>query len=477
VKQETIGLVRALRLRDLVLFNLVAVLGLRHISFAAQFGPSSLVIWIVAALLFFIPQGLVVIELSSRFPRSGGLYFWTKDALGEGHGFLCGWCYWTSAVLFYPNLLLSTAGIATYVVGEGGSGLKDNWLYVIPATLIALWIAVILNLVGVGTGKWLQDLGGLGTYIPGALLILLGIYAVATVPSAQVLNTSRLMPHLSDFASINFLATIAFAFAGLELISTMGDEIENPSKNLPRAVYIAAPMIAAAYILGTGSVLWLVPEGKVDLVTGFLDAIGSGAGNISGRLVWLAPLCAMLFTLGSVGGVGAWLSGPARIAFAIGLDRYFPPAFGRIHPKWKTPYVAILTQAILATLALFISVLGKGTTVQHAYLILLDTTVLLTFIPYIYIFVVFLVHRMRERELPQGILLAPGGRIGGFVVGMSGLLTSIFAMIVAMIPPPGTVDPHSFRLKVIGGATAFVLLGCAIYLRGRHRQPSLTQTS
>jgi amino acid transporter len=469
-------LVRALKLRDLVLFNLVAVLGLRHISFAAQFGPSSLVIWILGAILFFIPQGLVVIELSSRFPRSGGLYFWTKDALGEGHGFICGWCYWISAVLLYPNLLISTAGIATYAIGRGGSGLADNWLYIIPATLGALWLAVSLNLVGVGTGKWLQDLGGLGSYIPGAVLIAVGVVAVFTVPSAHVMTVSSLVPNLSDFAGINFLATIAFAFAGLELISTMGDEIENPSKNLPRSVYIAAPMIAAAYILGTLSVLWLVPAGSINLVSGFLDAIRTGASNISGHLLLLAPLCAVLFTLGNVGGVGAWLSGPARIAFAIGLDRYFPPAFGRIHPKWKTPYVAILTQAVLAMLALAISILGKGTTVQHAYLILLDTTVLLTFIPYIYIFVVFLTHRMRERELPKGILLAPGGRIGGFAVGISGLLTSILAMVVAMIPPSGTVDPLSFRIKVIGGAAAFVVIGGLIYWRGRRRERRATQT-
>src|SRR5262247_4033726 len=146
--QTTPKLVRALKLRDLILFNLVAVLGLRHLGTTAKFGPGSLLMWIVAAVFFFVPQGLAVIELSSRFPKEGGIYFWTKRALGEGHGFLCGWCYWINNVLYYPNLLISTAVIATYVVGRGETSLSERWIYVLPFTLIALWIAVVINIVG-----------------------------------------------------------------------------------------------------------------------------------------------------------------------------------------------------------------------------------------------------------------------------------------------------------------------------------------
>src|ERR1044071_2326657 len=137
-------LVRGLKLRDLVLFNLVAVLGLRHLGTTAKFGPGSLLMWLIAAFFFFIPQGLAVIELSSRFPKEGGIYFWTKRALGEGHGFLCGWCYWINNVLYYPNLLISTAVIATFVVGKGESGLASDWTYVLTATLVCLWLAGFL---------------------------------------------------------------------------------------------------------------------------------------------------------------------------------------------------------------------------------------------------------------------------------------------------------------------------------------------
>src|ERR1043165_5500217 len=238
-------LARALKLRDLVLFNLVAVLGLRHLAVAAKFGPSSLVIWVIAAVFFFIPQGLAVIELSSRFPKEGGIYFWTKRALGEGHGFFCGWCYWVNNVLYYPYLLISAAVIATFMFGKGANGLSDNWIYVLPVTLGTLWIAVLINIVGVGTGKWLQNAGGIGTYIPGLILISLGAYGAITAPPANELNLATLKPDLGNLPALNLLASIAFAFAGLELASTMGDEVENPRRNLPRSIFISGPLIAA----------------------------------------------------------------------------------------------------------------------------------------------------------------------------------------------------------------------------------------
>jgi amino acid transporter len=469
--QESSLLIRGLRLRDLVLFNLVAVLGLRHLATSAKFGPSSLVIWILAALLFFIPQGLAVIELSSRFPQEGGIYAWTKKALGERHGFLCGWCYWINNVLYYPNLLISTAGIATYVIGKGDSGLKDDWTYVLISTLVALWFAVILNIVGLGTGKWLQNAGGLGTYIPGVILIALGIFGLISTAPANEITLATLKPDLTNFSSLNLLASIAFAFAGLELASTMGDEIENPKRNLPRSVFIAAPLIALAYILGTGTVLWFVPNSEINLVAGFLQAISKGAERLGSGLSWLAPVCAALYTIGSIGGIGAWLIGPARVAFVIGLDSYFPPAFGRVHPRWHTPYVAILVQAVLATLFLLLSVVGQGTTVETVYLILLDTQLLIYFIPYLYLFIVFLIHRFRGSE-GGDITLAPGGTIGALILGLSGLGVTLFAMIVAMIPPEGTGDPWLFRIKVIGGALGFVLIGVAIYVRAKWKNKS-----
>ena len=468
-------LVRALKLRDLVLFNLVAVLGLRHLGTTAKFGPGSLLMWLIAAVFFFIPQGLAVIELSSRFPKEGGIYFWTKHALGEGHGFLCGWCYWINNVLYYPNLLISAAVIATFIFGKSASGLSDNWTYVLPVTLGTLWIATLINIVGLGTGKWLQNAGGIGTYVPGLILILLGVYGAITAPPANEFSLATLKPDLNNLPALNLLASIAFAFAGLELASTMADEVENPRRNLPRSIFISAPLIAVIYIVGTAAVLWRLPNKDINVVSGFLQAIKTGADNISPTLGWVAPLCAALYSIGNLGSVGAWLIGPARVAFVIGLDRYFPKTFGVVHPRWHTPYVAILVQATLATIFLLLSVLGKGTNVEDVYLILLDTQILIYFIPYLYLFIVFLIHRRRSENATQ-VVLAPGGSIGGWLIGLSGMIVTLFAMIIATIPPPDIGDSLLFRLKVIGGALGFVLIGGLIYgcarLKKKHTEIS-----
>jgi glutamate:GABA antiporter len=454
---------RTLGLRDLTLLNIVAVLSLRWIATAGAAGPSSLLLWALAALFFFVPLGLVSSDLAGRYPEEGGIYFWTKRAFGERHGFLCGWCYWVNNILYYPNLLLSTAVMASFILGARGVGLADQWNYVLGTTLAMLWLAVALNVVGLETAKWLQNLGAVASYLPGVVLIALAAWAAFRGrPAANEFSWAALVPDLSDLGSLNLWASIAFAFSGIELASTLGGEVRDPRRNLPRSILLSAPAIAFLYIVGTAALLWLLPQGEINVVSGLLQGIVSGAGG----WLWLAPLVAACLVVGNLGTVGAWLAGPARVAFTIGLDRYFPPAFARIHPRFQTPYVAILVQGTLATVFLLLSVLGKGSTVEKAYLILLDTMLLVYFIPYVYLFSSHL--RLR----PRADLVAdpPMRRTAWSVlVPVSGLCLTLFAMAVAMVPPTGTVAPWLFEAKVVGGALAFVVAGGVVYWRGRRR--------
>ena len=445
-------------LRDLVLFNVVAVLSLRWLNTSAKSGPSSLVLWVLAAVLFFVPQGLAVAELSARYPKEGGIYFWTRRRFGEGHGFFCGWCYWVVNILYYPNLLTAAAVIALYVVGKGDSGLASSWYYVMPACTLMLWFATALNIVGLGTGKWLQNVGGIGAFLAGAILLVVGLHAVFTHPSANPITLRSIVPNFGSLSEVNLWASIAFAFSGLELAASLGDEIHEPARALPRAIYRSAPLIAGLYILGTVCVLWVVPLNSISMTSGFLQAIESAAG----QFWWLAPLAAAVFTIGNIGGAGAWLAGPARVAFVIGLDKYFPPAFGRIHPRWGTPYVAILVQAIAATIVLPLVTLGKGSSVEQVYQIVLDMNVLIYFIPFIYLFCCLLF----EGDTP-GPTVIPGGRIGRLIAGCAGLFVTIFAIVVAAIPPSDQ-SPVWFELKVLGGVGFFYFVGWLFYRRGTH---------
>jgi amino acid transporter len=235
---------------------------------------------------------------------------------------------------------------------------------------------------------------------------------------------------------------------------------------LPRAVFLAAPLVALLYIAGTGALLWLVPQRGVNLVSGLLQGISAGARGLGPIVAWVVPFSAAAYAVGNMGGVGAWLTGCARIAFVVGLDRYAPAAFGRIHPRWGTPYVAILVQAALATLFLFMSVIGRGTTVEKAYLVLLDTMILVYFIPYCYMFLTFLAVGLGKRGLAETAGPAPRP-LRTLLVGVSGLAVTVFAMVVATIPPPGTTQPWLFELKVLGGASIFVAAGGLLY---RHAQ-------
>jgi len=241
----------------------------------------------------------------------------------------------------------------------------------------------------------------------------------------------------------------------------MAGEVKEPERTLRRAVLIAAPAILLLYTLGTVSVLWLVPRGEINIVSGILQAIDTGVRSLGVTFSWISALAATLVVIGNIGGVGAWLSGPARVAFTIGLDAYFPRAFGRIHPKYQTPYIAIIVQASFGTLFLLLAVLGKGTTVAMVYLIMLDTMLLLYFIPFLYLFASYM--RIEGR-----VARSQAGRWRIKAIGVSGFLLTLFAMIVACVPPSGTVSVLEFELKVVGGALFFVVVGSALYAR-RHR--------
>jgi amino acid transporter len=368
-------------------------------------------------------------------------------------------------LLYYPNLLLATAAIATYAIGRGGTGLENDLAYVLPATLVMLWFATAINVIGVGTGRWLQNVGAICTYLPGLTLIVLGLVAVFTRGSATEFSAASLVPNLRDFSAVNLWASIAFAFAGLELAPTMAGEVKNPERTLRHAVLGSVPAILIVYLLGTASVLWLVPRGEINVVSGILQAIDAGARALGVSFQWISAVAATFVMVGNIGGVGAWLSGPARVAFTIGIDAYFPRAFGRIHPKYQTPYVAIIVQAACGTIFLFLAVLGEGTTVAAVYLIMLDTMLLLYFIPFLYLFASYM--RIEGRAATSAV-----AQLRIRAVGTSGFLLTLFAMAVACVPPSGTASVFEFELKVVGGALFFVVVGSVLYARRRRRVPA-----
>jgi amino acid transporter len=461
------SLERALRTRDIVLFNVAAIVGMRWIALAAANGPSSLFLWVLAAICFFIPQGFSVIALSSSIPEEGGLYVWTTRAFGPRQGFLAGFLYWASNITYFPTLTLSTVVFALYVFGTRFASLEQSAAYAAGASLVLLAIALVFNIVGVKTGKWVQNIGGLAQWIPSAALLLVGLVALTTSGSATPMPPSSLVPDFAALPTILFFANLCFGFAGLELAPTMAGEVVEPRRTFPRAIVVSGLSIAAVYLTGTISLLWSLPPKEVSIISGVNQAI-TRAGAAHG-MPWLGPPIALLMTLAGLGGVGAWLIATARLLFVGGLDRYLPPVFGRTHPKWKTPWFAMLFQAVFS--AVFIVAAQWGGTVKDAYLKLVNATLIVYFMPYLYMFASAIRLRAEIRRQP-GAIPVPGGDAGSVFWNGLGFLTTAVAIMLALIPPEDTANKTSFFVQVFIGSFGFLAAGLVLYAMAERRRRS-----
>ena len=210
---------RTLGLRDVVLLNITAIVGLRWISLAAAGGNTSLFLWLLALLLFFIPQALVVMELTARFPGEGGIYIWVKEAFGEFHGFIAGWCYWTNNLVYFPNLLVYIAGISIFVYSDIGSSFDQNRLYVLMFSLTALWMVTIFNIIGLKFGKWLNNIGGFGTWLTGAVLIIFAIISVIRYGLANPMPVSSFYTEILSYDKITFWASMSSACSRTKVLA------------------------------------------------------------------------------------------------------------------------------------------------------------------------------------------------------------------------------------------------------------------
>jgi amino acid transporter len=455
---------------DVLLFNIATVLGPRWIAAAGHNGTSSISLWVLAAVFFFVPGALVINELSSRFPDEGGLYSWSKEAFGPFHGFVAGWTYWIYTVFYFPGLLLASASMSAYIVGGRGAALAQDRTFLLTVSLAMLVVAVLLNIVGLNVGKWLQNAGGVGTYVP--LLMLAGIAAIVCWRhgSATHFTLANMMPTW-NWDTVNFWSQIAFAFTGLELVSAMSEEIRDPRRTLPRAVFGAGALIALMYIAGTFAILSLVPAADLDPQSGVFHAIAVGSATL--KLGFLGMLAAILVTAGNSGGVGSTVAGIARVPFVVGIDRYLPAAFGKIHPRWKTPHISILVQASISGAILLVSQVNETT--RGAYQFLIDAAIILYFIPFLYMFaaVIKLSRRKDRNENPHAVLV-PGGIAGVWICGGLGFIVVLVGIFVSLVPPGDSSDKLGFEMKLVAGTVVSVLIGLVLYWRGARAKQAMS---
>ena len=450
---------------DLSLFYVVSGLSLRWIATAAASGPSSIVVWIFAWIGFFLPLAGCVMELSSRYPQEGGLYIWAQKGLGDFAGFIAGWTYSMSNLPYFSAVLYFAAGSALFVGGSHGPllSLASDSSYFMTFSLVVLGGIIVLNIRGVKPGKWLNNVGALGSLIPVLVLLVLGFISWKHAGSATHFTLAAMVPHASVKNAI-FWSTIFFAFGGVECASFMGGEIRNTRRTVPRALVFAGILITTGYILGTIAMLVAMPSEQINGLGGLMTAIAQMCKGLG--VSWMVTGIALMVTLSCVGAAGAYLAACSRLPFLAGIDCYLPAAFGRIHPKWNTPYVAVLFYGLAGMLFAFLG--QAATSVKGAYDVLVSMSVITYFIPYLFLFASMI--SVQKHPAGPEVIRVPGGKIVAIVLAIMGLITTSITICLSVLPSDDEPNKTLAVVKVVGMTIVLLVVGIANYVVGKRRQ-------
>jgi len=450
----TTHLKRVLGKRDLVLLFVVAVFNLNVLPSIAANGGVTIWLWIVSLILFFWPQGIAVIELAHRYPGEGGVYLWAKEVFGDFHGFLSGWCYWTNNMMYVPTIMLYFVGVSVFVLGPSHASLGDNKPFALAASVVLLGVLVILNIMGLGVGKWINNLGGIGTFAAAFLLMGLGVVVCLRFGTSIQWADFRI-PTNPRFV-LNSFGVICFGLVGLELASIMGDEIENPRKTLPGAVAWGGVFSGLLYVGATLTLLIAVSKDSISVLQGIVQAVSHMAGQVG--VSWIVAPFAFLLSL-SIAGIGsAWLGGSARIPFVAGLDSYLPSWLGKIHPKYATPYPALLVHAGVSLILVILNFTLTGSGVQETFQKLLSLAVVLQLIPFLYMFGALLKIATHEQ-----FVRGHYGRGALVFAGVSGMLTTVLGIALAFFPAQQITSLLSYEIWMFGGTLGFIGLAAFFF--------------
>ncbi len=442
-----------LTLRDLILFNVVAVVNLNLVPAFAASGYPALTLLLLALLCFLLPQGTAVATFAKKYPEEGGIYVWTRESFGEFHGFICGWCYWLTNSFYVPTLLFYLIGVVLYVGSPDAEVAMQNRTIVPLTALALLWGFTWLCIRGLGVGRWVNNLGGIAAGLTSLAMIGVGIAVLAQPSARHETGGVQLLPGFADWGTISAFSTICLAMVGLELGSTMAGEIKNPARDVPRAAFYGGLACGALYLCATLAMLLALPSAEISMIQGVLQAVS----RISQQLdaAWILTPLALVLSVSIAGAATAWLAGGARVPFVAGLDRFLPAALGKTHPRWKTPHVALLVQAAISSAFILFSLFGVD--VFQAYVTLLRLTVDTNLIPFVYLFAGLI----RLARAQGSLWLAVNGYVG--------LLTTLLAMLVTFLPDEHIASALLLEAKLLTGLAAF--LGAAVfffyYFRGR----------
>ena len=448
----------------IAIMNVTAVVSLRGLPAEAEYGLSSAFYYLFAAIVFLIPTALVAAELAAMFSdKEGGIFRWVGEAFGKRFGFLAIWLQWFQNTIWYPTVLTFGA-VSLAFIGINPThdmALADNRIYTLIVVLAIYWIATFISMRGMDWVGKISKIGGLvGTIIPACILIIFGIYYVATGGPIQMDLSGSFWPDLAKLDNLVLATSIFLFYAGMEMTGVHVKEMDNPSKSYPRAVFIGALLTVIIFVLGTYALGFIIPKDNINLTQSLLIGFDNYFKYIHAS--WLSPVIAVALAFGVLAGVLAWVSGPSKGLLVVGQAGYLPPFFQKTNKLGVQSNILIIQGVIVTILSLLFVVMPS---VQSFYQILSQMTVLLYLIMYLLMFAAAIYLRYIMKDAPRSFRIGKKGNGLMWLIAGLGFFGSFIAFVLSFIPPGQIATGNKtvwFSVMIIG-CIVFVAIPFIIY--------------
>jgi len=451
---------KELGLTDLVLTQILFIIGLSWVGAAAKLGPSHVIFWLLAILLFYVPSAVVVIYLNRLMPLEGGLYQWAKLGFNESVGFLVTWNLWLYAIVLTSEIGLQVATNLAYALGPGAAWLAGSKWLITVASCVVIGALAAVSTVGLGVGKWVHNAGGVVMIAIFVALVALPILNVARGTLTEYHPVTIAMPALSLF-SLNILGKLGFgALGGFEYVAILAGECRDPVRTISRSVLIAAPLIAVMFILGTSSMLAFVRPDEIDLISPISQALslGSRSFGVAARIVPIAILSVLGLRLAQA---SVNFTANTRLPMVAGWDHLLPEWFTRLHAKYKTPVNSIIFVGLMTLGMGLAGITGVGQ--QEAYQLLNNAAGIFYALTYLVMFAIPLIGLRGIKPRPPLWLRIASG---------SGLLMTLLYVALSIFPIIRVESQASFTAKISTVIVAANILGVSLFLLAERRRRS-----
>ena len=461
---------RVLSIFVLAMLNVSIMASLRTLPLVAEFGLSAIVFFGVVALFFLIPCALISAELATGWPKSGGIYIWVREGLGDKWGFFAIWMQWVHNVAWYPVIMSFIAVTAAYLISPT---LGDNKFFVISVILVGFWCMTLLNYLGIKTSGWFSTIGVIvGTILPGLFIIFLGIsWVTGGNPVQTPLTWDAIVPSFSHVGNLVFLSGLFLAFAGLEVSAGYASDVQNPQKNFPRAIVLGAAITFVLFMLGSLAIAMVIPKQEISLVAGVMDAFRIFFQYY--HLTWVLPLMAVLLIIGAIAEVNSWIIGPVRGLYATSIHGNLPPLFQKLN-KHEVPTNLLLFQAILMSVTSLVFLYMPQ--ISSSFWILTALSAQSYLIMYILMFIAAVKLRYSKPHVPRAYRV-PFRAKGIWLFSGMGIISSIFAIALGFVPPTNLKVGSTSIYVLILAVGLFIMCVIPLIIHARRKPHWMPYTS